>query len=388
MRIAYFDCFAGISGNMLLGALLDAGLPFKDMQKELAKLPLKNFTVTHKKVLMQHIGGTFVDVKTTEGHPERNLKDILSIINKSKLEKEVKETSSAIFQHIAEVEAKIHRKSIDSIHFHEVSGVDCIADIVGSVWGLHALGVATVFSSPVNLGGGMVKTRAGTFPVPGPATVALLKNAPVYSSGIQKELTTPTGAAILSTLCERYSSFPMMHVEKIGYGAGSRKLPIPNLLRVFIGEMETSSASPDVREEITVLETNIDDMPPQNYEYLMEKCFFAGALDVFLIPVIMKKSRPAVLVTVLCKKEDAIKCSDILFLHTPTFGIRMRTQPRIKLQRELKIVKTKYGTVRVKLGYKDGKVIKAHPEYEDCKRIAMRNNLPLQVVIDEAKKRA
>lgn len=388
MRIAYFDCFAGISGNMVLGALLDAGLPFRDLQGALAKLPLKNFSVTRRKVLMQHIGGTFVDVRTIEHHPERNLKDILAIINKSKLEKEVKETSAAIFCRIADVESKIHRKNIDSIHFHEVSGVDCIVDIVGSVWGLRALGVKKVLSSPVNLGGGMVKTRAGTFPVPGPATMALLKNAPVYSSGIQKELATPTGAAILSTLCEEYSPVPVMNVEKIGYGAGSHVLPIPNLLRVFIGEVQPSLDSSDEGDEIAVLETNIDDMPPQHYDFLMEKCFSAGALDVFFTPVIMKKSRPTVCVTVLCKKEDTAKCADILFLHTPTFGIRMRMQPRVKLQREIKKVKTKYGIIRVKLGYKDGKVMKAQPEYEDCKKIALQNNLPLHIVMDEAKKKA
>lgn len=391
MRIAYFDCFAGISGNMILGALIDAGLPFKELQNALNKLPLKNFTVALKKVVKQHIGGTYVDVKTTERHPERNLKEILSIIDSSKLENNVKETSGKIFNRIAHIESRIHKIPVEKIHFHEVSGVDCIVDIVGSVWGLRALGVKKILSSPVNLGSGMVATRAGTFPVPGPATAELLKHIPVYSTpGIHKELTTPTGAAILSTLCENYTSIPLMNVEKIGYGAGSHALPVPNLLRIIIGEETTGQAENTAgyeQDEITVLETNIDDMPPQHYEFVLEKLFSFGALDAFLTPVIMKKSRPGILLTVLCEKEKTKICSDILFEHTTTFGIRLRMQSRLKLPREIKKVKTKYGTVHVKIGMKGGKAIKAQPEYEDCKKVALQKNIPLHKIIDEIKKK-
>lgn len=391
MKIAYFDCFAGISGNMILGALIDAGLPFKELQNALNKLPLKNFTVTHKKAVKQHIGGTYVDVKTTERQPERNLKEILSIIDSSKLENNVKETSGKIFNRIAHIESRIHKIPVEKIHFHEVSGVDCIVDIVGSVWGLRALGVKKILSSPVNLGSGMVATRAGAFPVPGPATAELLKHIPVYSSpGIQKELTTPTGAAILSTLCENYTSIPLMNVEKIGYGAGSHALPIPNLLRIIIGEEITGKSENTAgyeQDEITVLETNIDDMPPQHYEFVLEKLFSCGALDAFLKPVIMKKSRPGILLTVLCEKSKTKICSDILFEHTTTFGVRLRAQTRLKLPREIKNIKTKYGTVRVKFGMKGGKVIKAQPEYEDCKKIALQKNIPIQEILNETKKK-
>jgi hypothetical protein len=385
MRTAYFDCFSGISGDMTLGALIDAGLSLKELKSYLSKLPIDNYDITAKKVKKNGISATKADVIVKGKQKERRLPDIKKIINNSRLDKPIKEKAISIFERLAKAEAKVHRTSINNVHFHEVGAVDAIVDIVGAVICLRLLGIENISASPINTGTGFIKSAHGILPVPGPATAELLKGIPVYSTNTKMELTTPTGAAIISTLSKDFGPMPEMDIKSIGYGAGTFNSPdMPNLLRIFIGEMK----NPAKDENTILLETNIDDMNPQLYEYVMDKLFASGALDVYLTPIIMKKGRPATMLSVLSNKDDAEALSNIIFRETTSIGLRAQEIGRIKVEREIKEIKTKYGKVRVKIAFDDKEILGINPEYEDCKRIAIKKNISLKNVIEEIKKEA
>ncbi len=385
MRTVYFDCFSGISGDMTLGALIDAGLSIKELKSHLSKLPIDNYNITAKKVRKNGIAATKVDVIVKVRQKERRLSDIKKIISDSRLDKTIKEKAIKVFERLAKAEARVHKTSLNNIHFHEVGAIDAIIDIVGAVTGLHLLGIENICASSINTGIGFIKSAHGILPVPGPATAELLKGIPVYSTDTNMELTTPTGAAIISTLSKDFGPMPKMDIKSIGYGAGIFNSPdMPNLLRIFVGEIK----NPAKEENTILLETNIDDMNPQIYEYVMDKLFASGALDVYLTPIIMKKGRPAAMLSVLSKRDDAKKLSDIIFRETTSIGLRVQEIGRSKVEREIKEIKTKYGKVHVKVAFNDKEILGINPEYEDCKRIAVKKGIPLKKVMEEIKKEA
>ena len=316
----------------------------------------------------------------------RGLTEIRGIISAAAISGGAKKTAISIFEALGRAEAKIHNTSIESVHFHEVGAVDAIVDIVCAAVGVEALGVDEIICSPLNVGGGMVKCAHGEFPVPAPATVELLAGAPVYSSGLQAELVTPTGAAIVKTLAARFAAFPEMKIEKSGYGAGSRDFPgHPNVVRITIGETASNSlAAKTAAETITVLEANLDDLNPQVFGYVMDRLFEEGALDAFAVPVQMKKNRPGTVLTVLCKPSDAPKLTQIVFTETTTLGVRRREEMRQTLARRWESVGTPWGEVRIKIATMNGTVTNYAPEYEDCRRIAAEHHVPLKTVIQEA----
>jgi len=315
----------------------------------------------------------------------RGLTEIRQIITKASISATAKHTAFAIFEALGEAEAKIHNTSIERVHFHEVGAVDAIVDIVCAAVGSEALAVDEIVCSPLNVGGGTVQCAHGSFPVPAPATVELLKNAPVYSSGLQKELVTPTGAAIVKTLARRFAAFPEMQIERSGYGAGSRDFPgHPNVVRLTIGESASTLASKTASDTVTVLGANLDDLNPQVFGYVMDRLFEEGALDAFGIPVQMKKNRPGALLTVLCKPEDANKLTQLIFTETTTLGVRRRNEARQTLARRWENVRTEWGEVRIKIASMNGTVTNYAPEYEDCRRIAAEHRVPLKTVMQEA----
>jgi len=384
MKILYFDCFSGVSGNMILGAMVDAGIDIKALKKELKKLDLHGYSLKVSKVKRKGIKGTKVDVivdKKKHLH-HTHYKDIKRLIERSKLPEKIKEDSLSIFKNIAEAEAKIHRTSVDNVHFHEVGAVDSIVDVVGASICISLLNSDITLSSPINTGKGMVKTEHGLLPVPAPATTEMLKGFPSYSSDIEFELATPTGVGIITAMAKASNTIPVMKTNVIGYGAGSKDFSdSPNLLRIMIGE----GYSPSEQDSITVIESNIDDMNPQFYDHIMNRIFDAGALDVFLTPIIMKKNRPAVKITLLSENDNVNKLADILLKETTSFGLRMYKTERIKLEKEIKTVKTEYGSTKVKIGKKNGKIINIAPEYEDCKRIANERGISIREVYEKVK---
>ena len=384
MRAAYFNCFSGISGDMVLAALVDLGWPIKELERELSKLDLFNYQIEAEKVAKQGITSTQIKIRIKEGKKERTLKDILSILDKSKLEEKIKERSQAIFIRLASVEANIHGKSVQEVHFHELGGLDTIIDVVGAVAGMKYLGIEKVYSSPLPLGKGLVKCSHGTLPVPAPATLELLKGVPVYGSNIEAELVTPTGAAIISTVAENFGQMPPMKIDNIGYGAGQRDLPIPNLLRVSLG-MLRNAYEEDV---VSLIQTNIDDMNPEFYEHIADRLFNEGALDVFLTPIQMKRTRPATMLSVITDQEKTEKMLELIFDETTTLGVRISKIKRRKLNREGRKVATKYGKIEVKIGKLDGMVKNISPSYEECRKIATRLNIPLKKIYQEAKQTA
>lgn len=401
---------------MFLGALLDAGVPAAVFEKTVAALDV-GARLDFSRVNRSGISSTKVDVlvhgekelprevfweqhrhehnhdhRHDHGHGTsgqsgghaRSLKEIKQIISQAALSDPVKQTAIAIFEALGSAEAKIHNTAIDSIHFHEVGAVDAMVDIVCAAAGAEALAVDEWVCSPLNVGGGTVKCAHGTFPVPAPATVELLRGAPVYSSGINVELVTPTGAAIVRQLARRFASFPAMTVEMAGYGAGTRDFPDhPNVLRLTIGQSQAANTHL-VEETISVLEANLDDLNPQVFGYVLDRLLEEGALDAFSVPVQMKKSRPAMLLTVLCKLEDAPRLTQLIFAETTTLGVRRRDERRHVLQRKWVDVTTQWGTVRLKIGSMNGTVTNYAPEYEDCRRIAEEHRVPLKAVMQEA----
>jgi hypothetical protein len=384
MKLAYFDCFSGISGDMTLGALLDAGCDLAQLREELRGLQVPGWELSAEKVWKNGMAATYARVKTEDQQKHRSLSAILQILRDSKLASPVRDGASAIFQKLGEAEACVHDVPVEKIHFHEVGAVDAIVDIVGACLGFHILGIEKFACSPLNVGGGTVKMAHGILPVPAPATANLLQGKPTYSNGVQRELVTPTGAAIVATLCDSFGPQPPMSVSAIGYGAGAADLEgQPNVLRIMIGEAaEKVVAGYD--QEITVIEANLDDMNPQIYGYLQEKALAAGALDVFTTPVQMKKNRPGTLLTVLCQPADAQPLMSLIFAETTTFGVRTHAAQRRVLPREFVKVTTSFGEVRVKLSRVNGRILHVAPEYDDCRKLAEEKNVPLQRVISEA----
>jgi pyridinium-3,5-bisthiocarboxylic acid mononucleotide nickel chelatase len=473
MRIAYLECFSGISGDMFLGALLDAGVPPEvftrtvealgvDARLEISRVNRSGISATKVDVIAagekelpreefwagalsgqqsavspaksspdhgqehahghshshchehshgnegahshSHEGshnhgrsddhgdshshtppGAAVQHEHGHAHSHRGLKEIRQIIQAASIGQSAKDRAIKIFEALGAAEAKVHNTDIEKIHFHEVGAIDAIVDIVCASVGAEALGVDEWVCSPLNVGGGTVVCAHGAFPIPAPATLELLKNAPVYSGEIQKELVTPTGAAIVSVLALRFSQFPPMKMEKIGYGAGTRNFKnSPNVLRLTVGETATQHESPFPMEEITVLEANIDDMTPQVFGYVMEQALQNGALDAFGTPVQMKKSRPGMLLTVLCRTEDSQRLTKFILAETTTLGVRIRRESRAALARRYVSVSTKWGDVRMKLANLNGSISNYAPEYEDCRQIAKEKKVPLKSVMQEA----
>ena len=385
MKTAYFNCFAGISGDMIVGALLDCGLSFHDLKQEIEKLPVSDYSLSCEKVVKNSIGGIKFNVTVLEKQPERHLHEIERIIRESALDSQVIDTSIKIFRKIGEAESKIHGVGIEELHFHEIGALDSIIDIVASVIALQKLGIKKIISSPINLGSGFVNSMHGKLPVPAPATVELLKGIPVYSSGALFELTTPTGAAIISTMADKFGEIPNMKISSSGYGAGMRDLEIPNLLRVIIGETDDSEADTD---SVMVIETNIDDMNPEFYQHVYDKLLQAGALDVYSTPIVMKKTRPGILLGVISGHADADNLIDIIFSETTSSGVRITEVKRKKLARSFATVSTRFGDIKIKVHKKDGNIITLSPEYEECERIALKTGRPLKEVYDEAKAEA
>jgi uncharacterized protein (TIGR00299 family) protein len=463
MRIAYLECFSGISGDMFLGALVDAGVSAALLEKtvtdlnlgarlEIARVVRSGISATKVDVWVNgekdlpreeywaktepqnvalipaeseygrhhthglephtHQHSANAEVSRTEPAPSagsgqalslsnggsaspksaarehshgRGLAQIREVILKAAISESAKKNAVTIFEALGTAEARIHNTSIDEVHFHEVGAVDAIVDIVCAAVGVEAFGVDQIVCSPLNLGGGTVKCAHGTFPVPAPATVELLKGAPVYSSGLQAELVTPTGAAIVRTLAARFAAFPEMKIEKTAYGAGSRDFPgHPNVVRLTIGEAASTLAAKTGSETITVLEANLDDLNPQVFGYVMDRLLAEGALDAFAMPVQMKKNRPGMVLTVLCKPEDADRLAQIIFAETTTLGVRRRDEVRRTLARRWESVRTAWGDVRIKVACMNGSVTNYAPEYEDCRRIAAEHRVPLKRVMGEA----
>jgi uncharacterized protein (TIGR00299 family) protein len=450
MRIAYLECFSGMSGDMFLGALIDAGVPSRVLEDAVAALNV-GARLEISRVVRSGISATKVDVwvdgekdlpreeywakqrvartlSPANAHHEhdhhshhehehhhshehstdhelasgadvsragapaphehshgRGLTEIREIIGQSAISDTAKKTAIAIFEALGAAEAKIHATSVEKVHFHEVGAVDAMVDIVCAAVGSEALAVDEIICSPLNVGGGMVQCAHGTFPVPAPATVELLKDAPVYSSGVQAELVTPTGAAIVKVLATRFAAFPEMKIEKSGYGAGSREFPgHPNVVRLTIGEAASTLAAKTASDTVTVLEANLDDLNPQVFGYVMDRLLEEGALDAFGMPVQMKKNRPGTLLTVLCKPEDAAKLAQLIFTETTTLGVRRRDEVRQTLARRWENVRTQWGEVRIKIASMNGSVTNYAPEYEDCRRIASEQHVPLKTVMQEA----
>jgi pyridinium-3,5-bisthiocarboxylic acid mononucleotide nickel chelatase len=450
MRIAYLDCFSGMSGDMFLGALADAGVPVNLFEETVAALNI-GARLEISRVIRSGIAATKVDVfvhgekelpreiflkqqeqqgqqdeahKHEHGHDHednhkpapqhielrehnysqtghesaraaatqehkhehgRGLKEIREIIRKAGISEGAKHAAIAIFDALGAAEAKIHNSDIEKVHFHEVGAVDAMVDIVCAAVGAEALGVDEIVCSPLNVGGGTVKCAHGVLPVPAPATVELLKGAPVYSSGVQVELVTPTGAAIVKTLAKRFGPFPAMTIEKSGYGAGTRDFPgQANVVRLTVGESRTGFLENTSQDTISVLEANLDDLNPQVFGYVVERLLEAGALDTFALPVQMKKNRPGMILTVLCKPEDTSRLAQIIFTETSTLGVRQREAQRQTLARKWIKVLTRWGDVRLKVASMNGTITNYAPEYEDCKKIAAEHHVPLKSVMNEA----
>lgn len=381
MKILYLDCFSGISGDMLLGSLIDLGLDLKEIKKELDKLHIK-YELNVRKVKKNNISATKIDVISGEKEKHRNLKDIYELIDNTNLNDEIKVNGKKIFLKLAEAESKIHNTTIYDIHFHEVGAVDSIVDIMGCLICLKKLNIKKIYSSHPVLGKGFVKCHHGIIPIPSPATLEILKGIKTKSNGINNEMTTPTGAVLLSCLVNEFGNMPEIKIEKIGYGAGKAELTIPNVLRIILGDLNEQYD----KDCVKIIETNIDDMNPENYDFVMKKLFENGALDVYFTNIQMKKNRPAIKLTVISKENDVNKFVDLIFNNTTTFGIRIYDAERKKLSYEKKIITTKYGNISVKIGKtKDNHIKTISPEYEDCRKIAEKNNLSLKYIYESTK---
>ncbi|MCS6977276.1 MAG: nickel pincer cofactor biosynthesis protein LarC [Gemmatales bacterium] len=382
MRVAHFDCYSGISGDMTLGALVSAGVPAEAIQDGLAslKLPLR---VEFESIRRGGFAAIQVRVEAPGEDEHRFLPDIEAILARGNLRPAQQTLALRIFRRLAEAEAAVHGIPVEKVHFHEVGALDSIADIVGSAIGLDLLGVERFTARPVPTGHGTVKAAHGVMPIPTPATAELLKGVPLAPSPIKAELTTPTGAAILTTLVNEWIPSPVMRIERIGYGAGHRDfVEQANLLRLFVGTADP--ISPQECDRIVVLETNLDDLPAEIVGYCMERLFAAGALDVFTQPILMKKNRPGILLTVLAPEVLVPVVEEILFAETTTFGIRRYAVERRKLQRKPHTVQTPFGPVQGKLGWLEGRPPTFAPEYEDCARIARERQVPLRQVYEAA----
>jgi len=382
VTVAYFDCFSGISGDMVLGALVDLGLGLEEVAEAIATIDLEEFELESREVSSYGLRATKVDVIVPESVLVRTFNNIRDLIESSGLPRQVKAMSLEIFTRLARAESVVHGKPIDQVHFHEVGAVDSIVDIVGVAFGIHSLGINEVFASPLPLGHGMIKTAHGSLPVPAPAVLEILEDTPTYGRGIPTEIVTPTGAAVIKTLATSFGNAPPMRVERVGYGAGSKDLGVPNLLRVITGE---SLGFPQEAEELAyVISTNIDDMNPEFYDYVMERLFGAGAQDVWLTPIQMKKTRPGTVVNVLCAPRDAGDIKRVLLEETSTFGLRTSSVMKKAIEREFITVETQWGPVRVKVGIESNHVTSVSPEFSDCAKIAGEHGIPIKEVFRRA----
>ena len=401
MRIAYFDCPSGAAGDMILGALVDAGLPVEELERGLAALRLPGWSLERREVMKGAFRATKVEVHVHDHdhhhhghadhthdhphghhhHPDRHLHDILALIAASGLPAPVKANAERIFTRLGEAEARVHGTTVDHVHFHEVGAVDAIIDITGACLGLHLLGVEQVHCSPLPLGGGSVDSAHGRIPIPGPATLELVKGFPLVDTQVRRELVTPTGAAILTTLAASAGPMPGMVPTAVGYGAGTADLETANVIRVLLGDAMAGSA----RERVMQLETTIDDMSPQLCEVVMERLFAAGALDVHLTAVTMKKGRPGMLLTALCPAALVDPLARVLFAESPTIGVRWTEYQRAVLPREIVPLATAYGEIPFKVSRLDGRVVTATPEFDDVRRLANEHGIPVRQVLDEAR---
>jgi uncharacterized protein (TIGR00299 family) protein len=385
LRIAYFDCFSGISGNMVLGALVDLGLDLEKARAELGKLPLSRYGIEASKVTKRGIRATYVDVVTVLPDPPRTLKDIMSLIDRSQLDDSLKRHGREIFVRLAEAEAKVHDLNVDAVHLYEVGATDTLVDVFGSLIGLRALGIEEVRCSPLNLGSGLVQCSHGWLPVPAPITAELLRGVLAYTGEAKGELTTPTGAAIATGIAAGFGDMPLMKVEAVGYGAGKMDPEVPNFLRILVGErVETAGAL--ATETITVIETNIDDMNPQFYDHIMESLLQAGALDVFLTPVQMKKNRPGVLLSVIGRSDNVRNLVDVIVKESTTLGVRMSETRRVSLPRSAGVVDTRFGQITIKVARRGDGSSTMTPEYDDCKKAAREHNVSLSTVYSEVQR--
>jgi len=397
MRVAYFDPFAGASGDMLLGALVDSGWPLGRLREVVGRLDLGPVEITAEPVTRQGLRGTLVRVRTAETEaaagravgqaapalPHRGLADLLRIVAAARLPVPVETRVERVLRRLAEAEAAVHGMPVESVHFHEVGAVDTVVDIVGVVAGLAELEVERVACGPLPVGRGFVRAAHGWLPVPPPAVAALTRGVPTRGVDVEGELVTPTGAALLTALADDWGPQPAMIADAVGYGAGQRDFPIPNLLRLFLGR--TTDAG---QESLTLLETNIDDMNPELYEHVSARLFEAGAVDVWTAPITMKKGRPATLLSVLGPPAAVAALTDVLFAETTTFGVRQQELRRDRLDRHLADVWTEFGPIRVKFGYRHGRLVTASPEYESCRTAANRTGAPLKDVFDAARRAA
>jgi len=397
MNVLYYDCFSGISGDMNIGALVNLGVPVEYLLDELKKLNLDGFSLECKPAVKMGISGTYAHVHLDEKHHHhdhhehdhshgRNLKEITRIITTSSLSEFTKNKSLQMFKLIGEAEAKIHSKNIDEIHFHEVGALDSIVDIVCAALCIDFLKPDRIIASPVELGGGFVTCAHGVFPVPAPATAEILKDVPVKTGAVDRETTTPTGAAILKTFVDEFSSHFAFSILKTAYGIGYHDFQIPNVLRVCLAEMNENTGLHTDRTDAILIECNIDDMNPEQYEFIMEKLFEAGAQDVFIIPVIMKKSRPGIEIKVLCSREDQPAMEEIILKETTSLGLRYTNVTKSMLQRQVRTLDTMYGPVRVKEALLEGKIIKYKAEYDDCSKAARKHEVSLRAVYGAVEK--
>jgi pyridinium-3,5-bisthiocarboxylic acid mononucleotide nickel chelatase len=389
--IAYFDLYSGASGDMILAALLDAGLQLSSLQEGLASLPLDGYSITTEPVRRGALGATAFRIETSHVQPARRLADILALIDASGLPERVRDRASRVFTTLGQAEARVHRVAVEEVHFHEVGAVDSLVDIIGTCLGLELLGVDEVYASAFPIASGSLQVAHGHLPMPGPATLEILSaaSAPIVAppSDVHTELVTPTGAALLCTLA-RFRQ-PTMTLQRVGYGAGAADLPHPNILRVWLGVREkTDEEQGPGSDNLVVLETNIDDMNPQVYGYLSERLFTSGALDVYWTSIGMKKNRPGTMLSVLCRRIDAATLQEMLLLETTTMGVRVQSIVRITAERRVASVETPLGSVRVKLKWLDGRAVAAMPEYEDCVRLARRHDRPLVEVQELARRHA
>ena len=397
MKTLYFDCFSGISGDMTIGALLDLGLDFEFLKTELKKLPVEGYELRASRVVRANLSAMKFNVvmagdhghdhghhQVEHGHFHRKASEILTMIRESNLSFQTKRIATAIFTKLAISEGKVHHIPPEDVEFHEVGAVDSIVDTVGTAIGFDALGVERFLCSAINVGSGFIHCQHGIFPVPAPATADLLRNATIYQKHVQTELVTPTGAAILAAVVDRFGTMDGFAAARIGYGAGTKQFPdFPNCLRLMLGE-ERAPAPASESGDVVIIEANIDDMTPQNFAYVMEKLLAAGALDVFTLPVQMKKGRPGHLLQVMAASETAEPLTRIIFQETTTIGIRRHAVDRTTLEREFVEVETEYGKVKMKVSKLDGEVVNFAPEYEDCARIAREKNVPLKRVQADA----
>ncbi|MBI1735991.1 MAG: nickel pincer cofactor biosynthesis protein LarC [Candidatus Rokubacteria bacterium] len=384
MRVAYFDCPSGAAGDMIMGALVDAGAPFDALRAALRALPLAGWDLTRRDVMKGAFRATKVEVEidARADHPHRSLADIKGILAAAALDPAVRARAERIFERLADAEARVHGTTSDRVHFHDVGAVDAIVDVTGAAVALSLLGIDAVHVSALPIGGGFVEGAHGRIPIPGPGTAELLRGFPVVDTGVRAELVTPTGAAILTTVAAGAGRMPPMVVSAVGYGAGTMDLPgTPNVLRCFVGETAPAAAV----ETIAQVETSIDDMSPQLYEPLMDRLFDAGALDVFLTPVVMKRSRPGVVLTALCAPERVDALARVLFEESTTIGVRWSEWRRAPLAREVVTCATAYGPIPVKVSRLDGRIVTVTPEFADVARIAREKALPVREVLEQAR---